>query len=225
MPTSASARSLPTRSCSRPCGVEPEAAPEADDDALDEELSALEEESDAEAEETPAEGEDPAQAPLPEGALVDGAELHDERLGGIPSFSVGGDVPPWSLPQDVVAPEIVLAEMVRTARLPRRIAERTRMILLAQPILSGERKRKRSSPQAFARQSYFPEALAVFELSVAATGRGHDHLARWQAIFAGQDLSQLPAEEASEEKPHGGGDGPRRRRRRGGRGRKHPTAK
>jgi len=208
-----------------------DAAPEAADDALDEELSALEEESDVEAEETAAEtpeGEDPAQAPLPEGALVDGAELHDERLGGIPAFSVGGDVAPWSLPQDVVAPEIVLAEMVRTARLPRRIAERTRMILLAQPILSGERRRRRSSPQAFVRQSYFPEALAVFELSVAATGRGHDHLARWQAIFAGQDLSQLPAEEETTEKPRGSAaaaDGTRRRRRRGGRGRKHPAPK
>jgi poly(A) polymerase len=199
-----------------------EPAEPAVDDDLDEELSALEEESDEEASAEDG-AEDPAQAPLPEGALVDGAELHDERLGGIPAFSVGSaDVPPWSLPQDVVAPEIVLAEMVRTARLPRRIAERTRMILLAQPILSGERRRRRSSPQTFARQSYFPEALAVFELSVAASGRGHDQLARWQAIFAGQDLSQLPAEDEETEKPRAGasGDAPRRRRRRGGRGRK-----
>jgi poly(A) polymerase len=188
---------------------------ESADDALENELSALEE-----AEEAP--GEDPAQAPLPEGALVDSAELHDERLGGIPAFSVGGDVAPWSLPQDVVAPEIVLAEMVRTARLPRRIAERTRMILLAQPILSGERRRRRSSPQAFARQSYFPEALAVFELSVAATGRGHEHLSRWQATFAGQDLSQLSSDDESGEKGHG--EGQRRRRRRGGRGRRHTSS-
>jgi poly(A) polymerase len=199
-----------------PAAEQDEAQLESADDALESELSALEE-----AEEAPS--EDPAQAPLPEGALVDSAELHDERLGGIPAFSVGGDVAPWSLPQDVVAPEIVLAEMVRTARLPRRIAERARMILLAQPILSGERRRRRSSPQAFARQSYFPEALAVFELSVAATGRGHDQLARWQSIFAGQDLSQLPADDERGEK--GRGEGPRRRRRRGGRGRRHPSAK
>jgi poly(A) polymerase len=190
---------------------------ESDDDTLDAELSALEEESD-EAEDS----DDPAQAPLPEGALVDSAEIHDERLGGIPAFSVGGDVAPWSLPQDVVAPEIVLAEMVRTARLPRRIAERARMILLAQPILSGERRRRRSSPQAFARQSYFPEALAVFELSVAATGRGHDQLSRWQGIFAGQDLSQLETDEEHGDKPR---DGARRRRRRGGRGRGRSAAK
>jgi poly(A) polymerase len=190
--------------------AEPAEAPP-EDDELDRELSALEEVQDEE----PQNG-DPAQAPLPEGALVEAAELHDERLGGVPAFAVGGDVQPWSLPQDVVAPEVVLTEMVRTARLPRRIAERARMILLAQPILTGERRRRRSSPQAFARQSYFPEALAVYELSVAATGQGHEQLAKWQAVFAGQDLSQLEREEEREPQRAGA---PKRRRRRGGRGR------
>ena len=200
-----------------------ELAPEPDDDALDRELSALEEELEEadQAEQTEAAAGNPADAPLPEAALVEAAELHDERLGGVPAFSVGGDVQPWSLPQDVVAPEIVLAEMVRTARLPRRIAERARMILLAQPILAGERRRRRSSPQTFARQSYFPEALAVFELSVAATGEGRDHLAKWQAVFAGQDLSQL---QQDDDEPAAGAPkregGPKRRRRRGGRGRR-----
>jgi len=172
----------------------PEAAPsEKDDEELDRELSALEESSEDEEEEAAAAepaGEDPAQAPLPEGALVEAAELHDERLNGVSPFAATAEAQSWSLPQDVVAPEIVLSEMVRTARLPRRIAERARMILLAQPILSGERRRRRSSPQAFARQSYFPEALAVFELSVAATGQGHEQLSKWQQIFAGQDLSR-----------------------------------
>jgi poly(A) polymerase len=183
-----------------PRGPVPKAAQQKDEDEeLEQELSALEQQ----------EG-DPAQAPLPEEALREAAELHDERLGGVPGFSVGPDVQPWSLPQDVVAPEIVLAEMVRTARLPRRIAERARMILLAQPILAGERRRKRSSPQAFARQSYFPEALAVYELSVAATGRGHEQLAKWQTVFSGQDLSQVEHKDEAE---------PRKRRRRGGRGR------
>jgi poly(A) polymerase len=197
-----------------------QAAPaEKEDEELDRELSALEESSEEEeaaaAAAEPAAG-DPAQAPLPDGALVEEAELHDERLGGVSPFAATPEVQAWSLPQDVVAPEIVLSEMVRTARLPRRIAERARMILLAQPILSGERRRRRSSPQAFARQSYFPEALAVFELSVAATGEGHEQLAKWQQIFAGQDLSQVERDEE-----HAGrGDVRKRRRRRGGRGRK-----
>jgi poly(A) polymerase len=202
--------------------VPPEAAPaEKADEELDRELSALEEsseeeEADAAASPEPG-GEDPAQAPLPEGALVEAAEIHDERLGGVSAFAATTQAQAWSLPQDVVAPEIVLSEMVRTARLPRRIAERARMILLAQPILSGERRRRRSSPQAFVRQSYFPEALAVFELSVAATGQGHDQLVKWQQTFAGQDLSKVEHED--DDHP-GRGDVRKRRRRRGGRGRK-----
>ncbi len=202
---------------------QPSPAAEKSDEELEQELSALEASAEAEAEKEPeaeGEGEDPAQAPLPEGALREAGDVHDERMGGAAADRSG--VQPWSLPQDVVAPDIVLAEMVRTARLPRRIAERTRMILLAQPILSGERRRRRSSPQAFARQSYFPEALAVFELSVAATGRGHEQLSKWQQTFAGQDLTHLhePGEARGEKGPHkrrsrGG------RRRRGGRGHGH----
>ncbi|HZR10327.1 MAG TPA: polynucleotide adenylyltransferase PcnB [Myxococcales bacterium] len=195
-------------------------APEVDEE-LERELSALEEAAEAEAKEPAEAAEDPAQAPLPEGALREAGDLHDERLGA--NAAASADVQAWSLPQDVVAPEIVLSEMVRTARLPRRIAERSRMILLAQPILSGERRRRRSSPQAFVRQSYFPEALAVFELSVAATGQGHDQLSKWQQTFAGQDLSAAHATDGHADKtPHkrrsrGG------RRRRGGRG--HPKGK
>lgn len=159
------------------------------------------------------------EAPLPEAALRNPRELHDERLGAaaIPAFSMGpGTQQPWSLPRDVVAPEIVLAEMVRTARLPRRIAERARLILAAQPILAGERKRRKFSAESFARQSIFPEALAVFELSVAAAGKGAEQLARWQAVFAGQPVSELEVEEKAPRRE--GGQGPRRRRR-GGRGR------
>ncbi|TMB31123.1 MAG: hypothetical protein E6J62_04420 [Deltaproteobacteria bacterium] len=173
---------------------------------------------------------DPAHAPLLEGALR-AEEPHDERLAsdGIPDFSVGGaGATPWSLPQGIVAPEVVLAEMVRTARLPRRIAERARLILAAQPLLSGERKKRRFSPQAFARQSIFPEALAIFELSVAATGKGAEQLSRWQAVFSSQDFSSFVEE--SEKKPASprrggsGGDGANKRRRRGGRRRKPQSA-
>ena len=198
--------------------------PPEESDELDEELSELSRELD----EVP-EG-DPAHAPLPEGALR-AEEAHDDRLEPtVPqTLSVGGAPPePWSLPQDAVAPEIVLAEMVRTARLPRRIAERARLVLAAQPLLSGERKKRRFSPQAFVRQSIFPEALAVFELSVAATGRGADQLQKWQSLFAGQDFSQLedePERRPSARSAAASPGQPRRRRRRGGRGRSHRPTK
>jgi hypothetical protein len=204
------------------------------DDELDSDLEELQQAIDeGEPEPPPATAAevaaDPAHAPLLEGALR-AEEPHDERLAtdGIPDFSVGGaGAPPWSLPQGIVAPEVVLAEMVRTARLPRRIAERTRLILAAQPMLSGERKKRRFSAQAFARQSIFPEALAIFELSVAATGKGAEQLARWQSVFSSQDFSSFTEE--AEKKPAparrgGGADAAHKRRRRGGRRRKPPQS-
>jgi poly(A) polymerase len=203
------------------------------DDELDRDLEELQQEIDEpEPEPPPATAAevaaDPAHAPLLDGALR-AEDPHDERLAtdGIPDFSVGGaGATPWSLPQGIVAPEVVLAEMVRTARLPRRIAERTRLILAAQPLLSGERKKRRFSPQAFAKQSIFPEALAIFELSVAATGKGAEQLARWQAVFSTQDFASFTEE--PEKKPagarRGGGDAAHKRRRRGGRRRKPPQS-
>ncbi|HYZ90216.1 MAG TPA: hypothetical protein VE620_13035, partial [Myxococcales bacterium] len=208
-----------------PAGAAVAEAPEPSEDAdeLDEDLSELSRELDETAE------GDPAHAPLPEGALrLD--EAHDDRLapGAPPGFAALGAAPEaWSLPRDAVAPEIVLAEMVRTARLPRRIAERARLILAAQPLLSGERKKRRFSPQAFVRQSIFPEALAVFELSVAATGRGADQLQKWQAAFADQDFSQLHDAAPARHPPRAAAaPGEHRRRRRGGRRRpRRPPAK
>ena len=125
---------------------------------------------------------------------------------------------PWSLPQGISSPEDVLTEMVRAARLPRRIAERARLILVYQPYMSGQRRKRRASPQAFVRQSFFPEALAVFELLVAATGSGHEALARWQARFAGQDVAEPASAPGHGHGPEGAQDAHRRkRRRRGGR--------
>ncbi len=162
-----------------------------------------------------------ATAPLPEEALRSPDELHDERLGtpGIPAFSLGDEkarpLTPWSIPQDVVAPEEVLTEMVKSARLPRRIAERARLILMYQPYMSGEKRKRKFAPQAFVKQSFFPEALAVFELTVAATGLGADALQRWQARFHGQDIAEPPLREGQQFEQS---DGPRKkRRRRGGR--------
>ena len=203
---------------------------EADDEGDDDEVEGAEDELERAAREIEEaeRREEAVNAPLPEEALRSAeelAELHDERLGstGIPAFTLGDDKTgrpfvPWSLPQDIVAPEQVLTEMVKSARLPRRIAERTRFILAYQAYMSGEKRKRRFSPQAFVKQSFFPEALAVFELSVAASGVGHDALARWQARFAGQDVAEPPAKEGSDKGERGPGDGPKRRkRRRGGR--------
>jgi len=105
--------------------------------------------------------------------------------------------------------ETLLRELVRTARLPRRIAERTRMLLLAQPTLAGERRR-RGGLATFRRHPLFAEGLKVFEVWVAATGEKRDALAAWQSGSAPQPSATAP--------------GPRKRRRRRGRGRGGPAA-
>ncbi len=165
-------------------------------------------------------------APKAEAAphVFPGGMLAGGRRGGdIPVFSVGTAGPmgsePWSLPKNIVPAETVLTEMVRTARLPRRIAERTRLVLHSQGYLAGERKRKGLPPKEFVRQSIFPEALAIFELQSISTGKGEVELEKWQRLFLGLNVSDLLAEET--EGPGGDRAGQkRRRRRRGGRNRK-----
>ena len=110
-------------------------------------------------------------------------------------------------PSVPAAVEDLLQELVRTARLPRRIAERCRMILLAQATLSGERRR-RGGLSSFRRHPLFREALLVFELSVEATGEHREALQAWLSGSA-------PVPPAGEAVPAEGGRRRRRKRRRG----------
>jgi len=103
-------------------------------------------------------------------------------------------------PRLAQAIEQLLTQFVRSARLPRRIAERTRAILLAQAVLSGERRR-RGSLVRFRRQPIFNEALALFGISVEATGQHQQTLEAWKS-------GEVPAFETAP------ADRPKRRRRR-----------
>jgi poly(A) polymerase len=97
----------------------------------------------------------------------------------------------------------LLTGFVRTARLPKKIAERCRSILTAQSVLSGER-RKRGSLSRFRRQPIFKDALIVFEMSVEATGENRAALEAWKS--GGTPFG-----------PPAGEPAPKRRRRRGSR--------
>ncbi|RKG60081.1 polynucleotide adenylyltransferase PcnB [Corallococcus sp. CA054B] len=99
--------------------------------------------------------------------------------------------------------EDLLAGFVESARLPRRIAERCRMLLLMQRTLSGERRRKTG---AFRRHPLFNEALAVYAMTVEATGEGREALEAWQA-------GEVPPPRAGASNG-ADADGPRRKRRR-----------
>jgi poly(A) polymerase len=83
-------------------------------------------------------------------------------------------------PTVAAAIEDLLADLVRNARLPRRIAERCRLILIAQRTLSGQRRR-RGSLMSFRRHPLFNEALTAFEIWVDATGEHREALEKWKS--------------------------------------------
>ena len=110
-------------------------------------------------------------------------------------------------PSVAQAIELLLQELVRTARLPRRIAERCRMILIAQRTLSGQRRR-RGGLMSFRKHPLFNEALKVFEVWVEATDEFRDELVQWKTGAAPAPSTDAPA--------LAGGKKRRRRRRKGG---------
>ncbi|HME92386.1 MAG TPA: poly(A) polymerase, partial [Myxococcaceae bacterium] len=83
-------------------------------------------------------------------------------------------------PKLAQAVEDLLRDLTRNARLPRRIAQRCRMILMAQPVLSGRRPPRRSFTN-FRRFPLFQQALTVFALSVEATGEHRELLEVWKS--------------------------------------------
>ncbi|HME91259.1 MAG TPA: polynucleotide adenylyltransferase PcnB [Myxococcaceae bacterium] len=113
-----------------------------------------------------------------------GQPLDDAMLLAALLLPISRAVPPVkdAIPAPSLAEVIeeLLARFVQTARLPRRIAERCRAILLAQAVLSGERRR-RGSLARFRRHPIFDAALAVFEISVEATGEHREALEAWKS--------------------------------------------
>ncbi|HUB07556.1 MAG TPA: poly(A) polymerase [Myxococcales bacterium] len=75
--------------------------------------------------------------------------------------------------------EKLLTDLVKVSRMPRRIAEGTRLLLLAQRALLGERRR-RGSPNRIIRSPHFADAIALMELNAQVTGEGADALKRWK---------------------------------------------
>lgn len=121
-----------------------------------------------------------------------------------PAGAEVAEAAPPSAPTAPAEIEELLATLVQTARLPRRIAERCKGLLWAQRTLSGERRR-RGSLASFRRHPLFFEALTVFECVVEASGQYDEQLRAWKEGGAPQSAS-------------GGSSGRRRRRRRRGGG-------
>jgi poly(A) polymerase len=142
-------------------------------------------------------------------------------------------------PEGEASSDALLGALVQTARLPRRMAERTRLALGAQRMFRGPPRRRRRRG-GVATQAYFRDALQLLEMTVRATGEGEEALETWKAQAEARlthpepAASPLPSGAAPEiaveaEIPVGvegrpsatpGGEPGRRRRRRGGRRRR-----
>ncbi|HET9551554.1 MAG TPA: polynucleotide adenylyltransferase PcnB, partial [Anaeromyxobacteraceae bacterium] len=102
------------------------------------------------------------------------------------------------------AAEALLAELVQTSRLPRRVAEGVRLALQAQrhfhepPKKAGGRRRRRGRGPAG--QPHFTDALQLLQISVEATGEGLEVLHRWRA-----EAERHPAHAAEDGEGEGGG--------------------
>jgi poly(A) polymerase len=99
----------------------------------------------------------------------------------------------------------LLEELVQKARLPRRISERCKVILIQQRTLAGLRRRRGGLGRVRG-HPLFRESLSVFEVWVRATGEHEAMLETWQSGATPQPMAGAP------------GPKRRRRRRRGGRG-------
>jgi poly(A) polymerase len=145
--------------------------------------------------------------------------------------------------------EALLASLVQTARLPRKISERARLALHAQRLFTAPPRKRRRRGRGATGQQYLVDGLQLLEITVEATGEGREALERWSAAqrettardderteaevepgAPGEAVAEDAVEAASapaEPSAAPGAEGPgapRKRRRRGGRRRRRRGA-
>ncbi len=100
----------------------------------------------------------------------------------LPEETAEGEEPASPLARASPAAEALLDELVRTSRLPRKVAERIRLALHAQAIFfepSPTKGRRRRRGRGLAGQPYFADALQLLRITVEATGVGAAVYHRW----------------------------------------------
>jgi poly(A) polymerase len=127
--------------------------------------------------------------------------------------------------------DALLASLVTTARLPRKIAERVRLAIHAQRAFhQPARRRRRRGRGGPGGASHHADAIQLLRISVEATGEGGELLERYASAAAAESVAERDAEPAhsgerdaapvdraegaAASEAHGGR---KRRRRRGGR--------
>jgi len=88
----------------------------------------------------------------------------------------------------------LVASLVSTSRLPRRVAERVRLALNAQRHLKDPSGGRRGRGRRMSGQTYYDDALQLLEISVEATGQGAELLGRWRQAREGKLAESHPAE-------------------------------
>jgi poly(A) polymerase len=101
-----------------------------------------------------------------------------------PGAAAGAGTPPRVRPEEGARAEAeaLLAALVQTARLPRKIAERARLALHAQRLFREPPRRRRRG----AGQQYLADGLQLLRITVEATGADREVLERWTAHQAAQ---------------------------------------
>jgi poly(A) polymerase len=113
-------------------------------------------------------------------------------LGALLMHLHGGDrAPPADGPDGAPRPAAddeagkLLELLVQSSRLPRKVAERTRLALQAQRVLREPAKKRRRRGRGLSGQPHFVDALQLLEITVGATGKGQEILDRWAGEGAG----------------------------------------
>jgi poly(A) polymerase len=149
---------------------------------------------------------------------VDDSVIIAALLAPLTREAPGGEAEPPRAAGEVV--DAVLEQMVQLARLPRRIADRSRQLLWGQGVLLGERRRRRSL-NSFRHHPLFRDAMFLVEIGAEATGQGAEIVARFKAGMPLLDPPPPPPTPAAD--LPAGGEARKRKRRRGGKGRKKRT--
>jgi len=103
-------------------------------------------------------------------------------------------------PEGEEGADALLTALVQTARLPRRMAERTRLALGAQRMFRAPARKRRRRRGGLPEQAYFQDALQLLEMTARATGEGADELERWKARAEAQ-LARRGPDEGEEREP------------------------
>ncbi len=127
-----------------------------------------------------------------------GAEVSEAVLLASLVAHLGGARPVEGQPAPAAAPagarhpareaDELLASLVSTSRLPRRVAERVRLALSAQRHLHEPPRGRRA--RKLVGHSYFVDALQLLEISVDATGAGAELLEQWRQVTEDGDRDE-----------------------------------